>query len=408
MTADITTRAEELRKALVDKLVQGLERRGLTLSADIERALRTVPREKFLPEVSLEVAYEDTAVVTKRQEGGLSLSSVSAPNMIADMLIQARGTDVLEGKDVLEIGSGGYNAALLRELVGPSGSVTTADIDSDVTDRARGCLDAADYADVTVVCADAEYEVEAGRRYDLIVVTVGAWDIPPAWIDQLIEGGILVVPLRTYGATRSWALQRSGDRLVSRNNMLAGFVPMQGAGQSDGWSIRLHEHVNLWLNEDHQREIDGALLDGVFSHERHKVHSGVIVPGGRRSADLDVWLANHLPGLAMMITKQAAIDSGLVSPSAPFGTPALTRGASLAYRGGLKALSDTEFEYVVYGHGPEAALAAERMADQIRAWDAAGRPAPTLHVMPSGTPDHDLPQGQVLDKRHSRLVFTWS
>ncbi|HEX8866585.1 MAG TPA: methyltransferase, FxLD system [Lentzea sp.] len=403
----MTTHAEQLRHSLVDTLAQGLTRRGLTLLPDVERALRTVPRDKFVPEVTLEEAYADTAVVTKRREDGKGISSVSAPNMITDMLLQAYGTRGLAGAHVLEIGSGGYNAALLCELVGESGSVTTVDIDPDVTDRARRCLDAAGYRDVTVVCADAEYEIEGGRRYDLIIVTVGAWDIPPAWIQQLTDSGVLVVPLRTYGTTRSWELRRSADWLISLSNMLAGFVPMQGAGQHEGWSIPLHEHINLWLNEIHQQEFDGAHLDGVFTHERCEAATGVIVPGGRRSADLDLWLATHLPGFAMMISQEAVITNGLVSPASPFGTPAVAHGASLAYRGRLRPLSDTEFEYVVYGHGPEADQAAQQMADQIRAWDAAGRPAPTLHVTPIDAPGHELPQGQVLTKRHSRLVFAW-
>jgi protein-L-isoaspartate O-methyltransferase len=54
---------------------------------------------------------------------------------------------------VLEIGSGGYQAALLRELAGPHGSVTTLDIDPDVTGRARACLDRAGYGDVRTLCA---------------------------------------------------------------------------------------------------------------------------------------------------------------------------------------------------------------------------------------------------------------
>lgn len=108
---------------------------------------------------------------------------MSAPWLIAEMLGQA--ADVIDGGlfgwQVLEIGSGGYNAALLHELVGPAGSVTTVDIDididsdsdsdSDVTDRATACLAAAGYDDVTVVCADADQLIGHGRSYDLLLVT---------------------------------------------------------------------------------------------------------------------------------------------------------------------------------------------------------------------------------------------
>jgi protein-L-isoaspartate(D-aspartate) O-methyltransferase len=231
MNADPTTSAKELRDALVAKIIEGHERRGLALRADVEQALRTVPREKFIPGVSLEEAYENTAVITKR-ENGLNLSSVSAPHVIADMLGQAHGRHVLEKRSV----SGGYNAALLREIAGPSGSVTTVDIDPDVTNRARECLDEAGYTDVKVVCADAEFEIEPGRRYDLIIVTVGTWDIPPAWVSQLTDDGTLVVPLRTLGMTRSWALQRSRghlpgaapDRQAAKYHRLCRGEPLSG------------------------------------------------------------------------------------------------------------------------------------------------------------------------------------
>lgn len=399
MNADTTTSAEELRDALVAKIIEGCERRGLTLRADVEQALRTVPREVFVPGVSLEEAYENTAVVTKR-ENGVNLSSVSAPHLIADMLGQARG------RHVLEIGSGGYNAALLREIAGPSGSVTTVDIDPDVTNRARACLAEAGYTDVKVVCADAEFEIEPGRRYDLIIVTVGAWDVPPAWVSQLTDDGTLVVPLRIQGMTRSWALQRSGDRLISRSNLLCGFVPMQGAGASKGREVPLGDGINLWLTESHQN-IDAAPLGGVFSSERHEASSGVVVSSGRLSPDLDLWLASHLPGFAVMIAQQSAIDSGLVIPSWQYGTPAFVHGATLAYRAALRRVAEGEYEYVAYAHGPDAAWAADQMSDQIRAWDRAGRPAPTLHVVPGDTPDTELPEGMVINKRHSRIVFTW-
>ena len=368
----------------------------------MERALRTVPRELFIPGVSLEEAYEDTAVVTKRREDGMNISSVSAPWLIAAMLAQAAG-----GRHVLEIGSGGYNAALLREIAGPSGSVTTVDIDPEITDRARACLDAAGYADVEVVCADAEFEIEPGRRYDLIMVTVGAYDVPPAWFSQLTDDGTLVVPLRTLGMSRSWALQWTGNHLISRSNISCGFVPMQGAGAGNGRDVPLGDGVSLWLTEAHQ-DIDVAPLRGVFATERHEVSSGVIVPSSHRSPDLDLWLATHLPGFAVMIAQTSAIDSGLVNPSWQYGTPASVQGATLAYRGRFRKVGDAEFEYVVHAHGPDGVRAAEEMAEQIREWDRAGQPAPTLHVLPANTPDTDLPEGLVLNKQHSRVVFAWS
>jgi protein-L-isoaspartate(D-aspartate) O-methyltransferase len=109
------------------------------------------------------------------------------------MLEQA---DLHPGMRVLEIGSGGYNAALIAELVGTEGAVTTVDIDPDVVDRARRYLEAAGYSQVTVVLADTANGVPERAPFDRIIVTAGVWDLPSAWADQLAVGGRLVVPLR--------------------------------------------------------------------------------------------------------------------------------------------------------------------------------------------------------------------
>lgn len=165
MSVGTTMGSERLRNDMVDRLAADHAAKGLTLRPEVEAAMRTAPRELYTPGQPLEEAYRNTAVVTKRR-GEESVSSVSAPFLIAEMLGQAADAlEGLEGGHVLEIGSGGYNASLLRELVGPSGSVTTVDIDAEVTDRATACLAAAGYNDVTVVCADAEQPIEPGRRY---------------------------------------------------------------------------------------------------------------------------------------------------------------------------------------------------------------------------------------------------
>ncbi|MEV7907707.1 methyltransferase, FxLD system, partial [Streptomyces anulatus] len=282
--------AEELRNALVSLIIERQEQLAVPLPSTVEAALRKVPRHLFTPGVSLQVAYGTGSVVTKQDERGINLSAVSAPAMIAVMLSQAGD---LHGKRVLEIGSGGYNAALLRELVGMDGSVTTIDIDSDVVKRARTCLKAAGYDDIRVLCGDGEFGAESDSPFDLIIATVGAWDIPPAWITQLAEGGRLVLPLRTLGMTRSWAFERSNGHLVSRSSLMSGFVPMQGAGEHRGHGIPIQgEQVGLWIDEDQQA--DAAALGDVLSTPRGEIWSGVTVGRRESFADLDVWLATHL------------------------------------------------------------------------------------------------------------------
>jgi protein-L-isoaspartate(D-aspartate) O-methyltransferase len=64
-------------------------------------------------------------------------------------------------------------------------------------------------------------------------------------------------------------------------------------------------------------------------------------------------------------------------------------------------------EFGAFAHGPQAEQAARLLAEEIRAWDRVGRPAPLLSVHPAGTPDIDLPDGLRLEKTHSRLVISW-
>ncbi len=110
-------------------------------SDQVAEAFLSVPRHLFAPGVALERVYSaTTAVWPKHDDTGRMTSTVSAPHIQAVQLEQA---DVRPGMRVLEIGSGGYNAALLATLVGPDGEVTSVDIDAEIIDRARGCLDAA-------------------------------------------------------------------------------------------------------------------------------------------------------------------------------------------------------------------------------------------------------------------------
>src|SRR6266545_5689343 len=129
-------RVAELRVALVDQLRAD---RKITSPA-VEAAFRAVARERFLPaDISLETAYGvDDSVVTKRDQHGVAVSSVSAAYIQARMLEQA---ELRPGMTVLEVGSGGLNAALIAEIIGSEGRVLSVDIDREGTDRAAALLD---------------------------------------------------------------------------------------------------------------------------------------------------------------------------------------------------------------------------------------------------------------------------
>jgi protein-L-isoaspartate(D-aspartate) O-methyltransferase len=393
--------AARLRSALTDLLVT----QGVIRDERVEAAFRAVPRHVFVPLVPLEIAYTDDVVLMKRDEAGVAISSVSQPTVVAMMLEQA---DIRPGHRVLEIGSGGYNAALLKELVGPDGSVTTIDIDPDVVDRARASLAEAGYPEVRVVWTDGEFGSPESAPYDRIVVTVTAWDIAPAWIDQLGADGRIVVPLRVRGQTRSIAFDLEDGILRSRSMTLCGFVAMQGAGANFERVVPIHgDKVGLSIDED--QSIDAAALDGVLRQPRARAWSAVLMNREEPVSDLDLWLASTLPGYCVLTAGRSARKKGLVSPTPSWGASAIVAGGTLAYVTS-RATADPDFvELGAIGHGPDAADLVERLTAQIQFWHHHHRhgPEPVLTIHPATTPTAELPTGHHIPNRHTRTTITW-
>ncbi|HEX2418500.1 MAG TPA: methyltransferase, FxLD system, partial [Micromonosporaceae bacterium] len=268
-------RAAQLRHALVDKLLAT----NMITSPRVEAAFRIVPRHVFVPaDTPLEDVYHvDRSVITKRDEHGAHQSSVSATYIQARMIEQA---DVQPGMRVLEIGSGGYNAALLAEVVGDKGQVVSVDIDPEIADRAATLLHEIGHdSRVRVLRADAARGVPGEAVFDRILVTVGAWDIPPALLEQLAADGVIVVPLRMNGVTRTIAFRRHGDALIGTSSEVAGFVPMQGDGAHPERILQLPDrhgrHVNLRFDGD--TPDDPSRLDGVLATDRTDRWSGVTI-----------------------------------------------------------------------------------------------------------------------------------
>jgi protein-L-isoaspartate(D-aspartate) O-methyltransferase len=401
-----SAQAAALRGKLVDEVLERRALLKLSLSSQVESVLRTVPRHLFLPGLPLAETYAQDAPVMKRDERDTIISSVSAPKIIAFMLDQLR---VEPGHRVLEIGSGGYNAALLKELVGPDGKVTTLDIDQDIVDRARKALTAAGYDDVNVGCGDGEFGAEDFAPFDRIIVTVQTWDIPRAWMEQLAEVGRLVAPFRIMrGQTRSVAFERDGNHLVSRGYELCGFVPMQGAGENRELLIPLHGE-DVGLRVDDGQQVNAELLRQAFAQPKVEAWSGVTVPRMTPFDDLFLWLAFAAPNFCQLVASDAAIDKGLIPRS--HRAPTIYNEESFGYLM-LRRINpeDPLSEFGVYAHGPSAEKIAEEYVTQIRAWDdRRSVPGPRFEIYPAGTPDDELPEGaHVIDKLHTRVTISWS
>ncbi|GIG67805.1 methyltransferase, FxLD system [Phytomonospora endophytica] len=362
--------AAVLRSHLVDKLRD----EQFLRTERVEQAMQTVQRHLFLPEETTARAYEDDHVVTKWAADGKALSSASAPWIVAAML---EDLDVQPGQRVLEIGAGtGYNAALVRELVGPTGSVTSIDIDADVVETARQNLTSAGYDDIHLVTGDGAEGHSAHAPFDRIVATAGCWDIPAAWWEQLTKSGRLVIPLRWRGDSRIVAFGRDGDRLISERIFMGGFIPMRDHGSERTFTVGPNDAITVTCDSD--QDINRDALTGVFEQERSESWSGVTVKDGEPWDVLWLRMASYEAGACRLTTTRDAIAAGHVPEDLPPWTHALVEGTSLAYFTTRSAPEERRCELGTSGYGPAGQELADRISDHIRAWGPDRAATPTI------------------------------
>ncbi len=382
-------------------MVSALRNEAAVTSESVAAAFAAVPRHRFAPDAPLELAYDlHRTVPVKKDEQGLDISVMSAAHLQAVMLEQA---GIEPGMNVLEIGSGGYNAALIQELVGIDGAVTTVDIDRDIVDRARLCLDNAGYSQVKTVLADGEAGVPDGAPYDRIIVTAAAWDIPPSWISELAKKGRLVVPLTSRGTTRSIAFDRDGRDLLSRSYCLARFVPMQGDGAAEERKALLRDGVAV-QTDDVRVRLDGQALNQALDTPRLERWSGAAYD---LPDELELYLSLNLRLAARLHAAEHIVAQGLIEPSALYGVPALIGEDSIAYRTRRENNDTGGFESGVIAHGPQAQALADEYVGLLRRWaqDHRRRGAATFRYRPGPAPS-PLPQDAVL-KRHGIVTASW-
>ncbi len=208
---------EEGRNRLVDSLV----RRGYVSSKAVEKAMRRVPREEFLPQDLKDEAYVDTPLPIGEGQ------TISAPHMVA---IMAEQLDLSPGQKVLEIGSGsGYHAAVCAELIAPDGHIYTIERIPSLATFAEDNLKRTGYANlVTVIFGDGSKGLPEKAPFDRIFVAAGAPDIPTPLTDQLADGGKLILPVGGRYYQDLIKVERKGKKLVKENMGGCVFVPLIG------------------------------------------------------------------------------------------------------------------------------------------------------------------------------------
>jgi protein-L-isoaspartate(D-aspartate) O-methyltransferase len=390
---------------LRDDLVAEIRRYGTFRTDRVEAAFRAVPRHLFLSGVDLETAYAPRVVVTRRAADGTALSSASDPDLVAAMLEQA---EVRPGHRVLEIGTAtGINAALLAELTGPTGHVTTIEIDEDLATEARSSLTAAGYRTVEVIHGDGAAGHPDGAPYDRIVITAGAWDIAAGWWDQLASAGRIVIPLRLHGSglTRSLALDAVAPRrLESRSALVCGFIPLRGTDAHAGRTLTLTDGVSLRL--DRQDAAEEFALRAALDSPAHELWTGQTIHDDEPTGHLDLWLVTTGSRFARLAVDAAARDDRGLTPTPRWAGAAIHDGTTIAYVTLRPVTTDTD-ELGVTAHGPQAAALAAHLADLLHRWRKEGPSNPLLTACRTGAVDDQLPAGYQLNRPNSRLTVNW-
>ncbi|MCK4632441.1 MAG: protein-L-isoaspartate(D-aspartate) O-methyltransferase, partial [candidate division Zixibacteria bacterium] len=192
-----------------------IEARGIRHKATL-KALLEVERHKFVPDRYKRYAYTDQPLPIGENQ------TISQPYIVALMteLLQLDG-----GEKVLEIGTGsGYQAAILAEL---ADQVFTIEIIELLAHRADSLLEALGYENITVRAGDGYIGWESEAPFDAIIVTAAPPRIPPPLLEQLAEGGRMVIPVGT-NYQELLLVEKIDGKITKKSIIPVRFVPFTG------------------------------------------------------------------------------------------------------------------------------------------------------------------------------------
>ncbi|MFQ5944786.1 MAG: protein-L-isoaspartate(D-aspartate) O-methyltransferase [Anaerolineae bacterium] len=222
-TVDTAPPAEEdplaaLREQMVG---QQIEARGVT-DERVLAALREVPRHEFVPAEFRGQSYADRPLPI-----GLG-QTISQPYIVG---LMTELLDLGPGEKVLEVGTGsGYQAAVLAEL---TDLVYTIEIIPELGSAAAERLIRLGYGNIRTEIGDGYFGWRDRAPFDAIIVTAAPDHVPPPLMEQLAEGGRLVVPVGPLGAFQTlWLITKTDGELRYRNMGGVRFVPLTGGPPS--------------------------------------------------------------------------------------------------------------------------------------------------------------------------------
>ncbi|MBI1879057.1 MAG: protein-L-isoaspartate(D-aspartate) O-methyltransferase [Chloroflexi bacterium] len=191
------------RREMVEQQLRG---RDITNEA-VLAAMTRVPRHEFVPTDYLSEAYGDYPLPIGFGQ------TISQPYIVA---VMTELVDLQPGERVLEIGSGsGYQAAILAEL---TGEVYPIEIIPELADRAIQTFAKLGYHQIVAKQGDGYWGWEEYSPFDAIIVTAAPDHVPQPLVNQLADGGKMVIPIGPPGGYQSlWLLERKGDEVLRTN-----------------------------------------------------------------------------------------------------------------------------------------------------------------------------------------------
>lgn len=203
-----------------DRLVKRLREQGIT-DEKVLAQVRNVPRHLFMDEAMASRAYEDTALPIGHGQ------TISQPYVVA-LMTQALLEDGKPEK-VLEIGSGcGYQTAILAPLVGKLYAIERL---APLQVRARQTLASLNLLGIRMRVGDGWQGWPSQAPFDGILVAAAPEQIPEALLDQLAEGGRLIIPVGGRASQELIKITRKGSNFEKRSLGLVRFVPLVGGSE---------------------------------------------------------------------------------------------------------------------------------------------------------------------------------
>jgi protein-L-isoaspartate(D-aspartate) O-methyltransferase len=197
-------------------VIEQIARRGVKKSSILE-VMKNVPRHLFIPVEEMGWAYADGPLPIGQGQ------TISQPYIVA-LMSELLGIEAQAR--VLEVGTGsGYQAAVLGEL---AAEVHTIELIPELARKAKEILTTLGYTDVHVHLGDGSMGWKEAAPYDGILVTAASPIIPPPLLEQLADGGRLVIPVGGHGIQVLEVVQRKGNMFVHEKNIAVAFVPLRG------------------------------------------------------------------------------------------------------------------------------------------------------------------------------------